>query len=193
MRAILARSWWHLALRGAAAVIFGLLALVWPGLTLLFLVALFAAYALVSGAAEVVGALRSRGEAGWWLVLVLGLVSVAAGVLALLYPGITALVLVVIMGVNAIFAGVLDISMAVRLRREIRGEWLLGLAGLVSILFGVFVLVFPGAGALALIWLIAFYAIATGVLLVALALRLRRYGHAERAPQAGTRGGIHAA
>ncbi len=177
MRAVLARSWWHLALRGAAAVLFGVLALVWPGVTLLFLVALFAAYAVVSGVGEVAGALRNRGEPGWWLVLVLGLVSLAAGVLALLYPGITALVLVVIMGVNAIFAGVLHISMAVRLRREIRGEWLLGLAGLVSILFGAMVLIFPGAGALALIWLIAFYAIFTGTLLVALGLRLRANRH----------------
>lgn len=182
MRALLARSWWHLALRGAAAVLFGVLALLWPGVTLLFLVALFGAYALLSGIAELAGALRNRHEPGWWLLLLLGLVSVAAGIVTIFYPGITALALVLVMGVNAIFSGALDIAMAIRLRREIRGEWLLGLAGLVSILFGAIVLVFPGAGALALVWLIAFYAILIGVLLIALGLRLRSPGEAPGRP-----------
>lgn len=160
-------------LRGVAALAFGVLAIAWPGLTLLLLVALFAAYAIISGIAALAGALRCRDSAGWWLAALLGVVSVAAGVIAILYPGITLLVLVLLMGINAIFAGVLDIAMAFRLRREIRGEWLLGLAGVVSILFGALVLALPGAGALALVWLIAFYAIALGVLLIALGLRMR--------------------
>lgn len=185
MRQLLSRSWWTLALRGAAAVIFGILALAWPGVTLLFVVALFAAYAIVAGAAALAGALRNRGEQGWWLVLLLGIVSLAAGVVAIFYPGITALALVLVIGVNAIFSGALDVSMAVRLRREIHGEWLLALAGVLSILFGAFVVIFPGAGAFALLWLIGVYAIATGVLLLLLAFRVRSGARTPHHPARG--------
>jgi uncharacterized membrane protein HdeD (DUF308 family) len=175
MRQLFANSWWVLALRGAAALLFGILALAWPGVTLLFLVALFAAYAIVSGGVALVGAIRNRGDRGWWLVLLLGLVSLAAGVLAIFYPAITALALVLLMGANAVVSGVLEMALAVRLRREIegRGEWLLGIAGFVSILFGVFVLVFPGPGALALVWLVALHAITIGILFLIAAFRLR--------------------
>jgi uncharacterized membrane protein HdeD (DUF308 family) len=168
---MLSMSWWALALWGLCAVLFGILAVIWPGLTLLALAALFAAYALVSGAAIVASAWKSRAHGGWWLWLLLGLVSIAAGALALAYPGLTALFLVLLMGANAIVTGVLEISMAIRLRKEIRGEWLLGLAGAVSILFGAFVLLFPLGGALALVWLIALHAVVTGVMLLALAWR----------------------
>jgi uncharacterized membrane protein HdeD (DUF308 family) len=175
MRQILESSWWILALRGAAALLFGILALLWPGITLLFLVALFAVYAIISGAVALAGAIKNRTAKGWWLVLLLGLISLAAGVLAVVYPGITALALVIVMGVNAIFSGVLEISMAIRLRKEIegRGEWLLGIAGFVSILFGAFVLIFPGAGALAMVWLVAFYAMTIGILFLIAGFRLR--------------------
>jgi uncharacterized membrane protein HdeD (DUF308 family) len=170
-------SWWVLALRGAAAVIFGILALIWPGLTLLFLVALFAAYAIVGGAAALVGAIKNRGvERQWWLVLLWGIVALAAGALAIIWPGITALALVLLMGANALVNGVLEIILAVRLRRHVTGEWLLGAAGALSILFGLFVLVFPGPGALALVWLIAAHAIAIGILLLAAGFSLRRHG-----------------
>lgn len=173
----LSGSWWWLVVRGVAALAFGILAIAWPGLTLLLLIAFFAAYAIISGGLGIIGALRNRGERGWWLVLLLGVVGVAAGVIAVFFPGITALALIIVMGVNAVFSGVLDLAMAVRLRREIRGEWLLGLAGLVSILFGAFVIAVPGAGALALVWLLALYAIATGVLFVVLGFKLRSRGH----------------
>lgn len=173
MQALFVRSWWHLALRGVVAILFGVLALAWPGATLLFLVALFAAYAVLSGIAAIAGGLRHRDERGWWLPLAFGIVSLAAGVIAIFYPGITALALVLIMGVNALIGGVLDIAMAVRLRREIQGEWLLAVAGLVSILFGVLVLAVPAAGVFALVWLVALYAIVAGVLLIATSLRLR--------------------
>jgi len=174
MERLLSRSWWALALQGLCALLFGVLALALPGLTLLMLAVLFAAYAVVSGAAAIVSALKNQGEKGWWLWYALGLASIAAGVLALVHTGLTALLLVLIMGVNAILNGVLELSMAFRLRKEIRGEWLLGLAGVVSIVFGAFVLLFPGAGALALVWLISFYAIASGLLLLALAWRAHR-------------------
>jgi uncharacterized membrane protein HdeD (DUF308 family) len=163
------------ALRGVVAIVFGVLALAWPGITLLWLVVLFAAFALINGAASAAGALRNRsGDEHWWLALLLGLVSLGAGVIAIVSPGLTALVLVLLMGANAIGTGVLDIALAIRLRRAIRGEWVLILAGVVSIAFGVLVFLFPGAGALALVWLISVYAIASGVLLLAVAWRLRR-------------------
>ena len=136
------------------------------------LVALFAAYAVVSGVVSLVGAVQNRTQPGWWLVLLLAAFTLAAGVITIFYPRVTAIILVLVIGFNAILAGVLQISMAIRLRAEIRGEWLLALAGVASILFGAFVVIFPGAGALALVWLIALHAIVVGALL-ALALRLR--------------------
>jgi len=177
MRKALCSSWWWLVVRGIAAIAFGILAIAWPALTLLFLIALFAAYAIVTGGLGIIGALSNRDDRGWWLVLLLGIVSIAAGVIAIFYPGITALALVIVIGVNAVFSGMLDIAMAVRLRKEIEGEWMLGVAGLVSILFGIFVIILPGAGALALVWLISFYAIATGILFVFLGFRLRSRRH----------------
>jgi uncharacterized membrane protein HdeD (DUF308 family) len=182
MRQVLSRAWWMLALHGAAALLFGILALAWPGVTLIFLVALFAAYIIVSGIAGLVGALQNRSQPGWWLVLLFALLNIAAGVIAVLYPELTALVLVLVIGVNAILAGVIQIVMAVRLRKEIEGEWLLGLAGLVSVLFGAFVVIFHGSGALALVWLIAAHAIVVGTILLILAVQLRRMRTSVLAP-----------
>jgi uncharacterized membrane protein HdeD (DUF308 family) len=170
------RLWWVLALRGVVALLFGILALAWPGLTLLWLIALFAAYAFLAGAACVVGAVRNRKtEEYWWLFLMLGLVSVGAGAISVFHPELTALVLVLLMGANALLTGVLDIAVAIRWRKAIQTGWLLVLAGLVSVLFGVLVFLFPGAGALALVWLIAIQAIALGVLLLAAAFRARAW------------------
>ena len=174
MKELLARSWWMLALQGLVAVLFGMLALLWPGLTLLWLVALFAAYAIISGAVALYGAVTNRTmDKGWWLILLLGLVSVAAGVLAIFYPDLTALALVLLMGVNALSTGALQIAVAIRVRKAVRNEWLLVLAGIASIVFGGFVLAFPGAGALALVWLVSFYAVLSGVLLLSLAFRVK--------------------
>jgi uncharacterized membrane protein HdeD (DUF308 family) len=176
MQELLSRSWWMLAIRGVIALLFGILALLWPGLTLLWLVALFAAYALLVGVVSVIGAVKNRqSDEEWWLILLLGLVSIGAGVVAILHPNLTALVLVLVMGANALITGVLDIIVAIRLRRAIRGEWLLILAGIASIVFGVLVFLFPSAGALALVWLIGVYAIAIGILLLALAFRVRSW------------------
>ena len=181
MKELLARSWWMLALQGAIAVLFGVLAVLWPGLTLLWLVALFAAYALIGGAVALYGAVKNRTmDKGWWLILALGLVSVAAGVIAIFNPELTALALVLLMGANALVTGALEIAVAIRLRKAVRNEWLLILAGAASIVFGALVLVFPGAGALALVWLISFYALLSGVLLLSLAFRVKGWrGKAE--------------
>jgi uncharacterized membrane protein HdeD (DUF308 family) len=176
MDQLLLKSWWMLALRGAAALLFGILALIWPGMTLLVLVALFAAYALISGGASVVAAIRNRNsDKGWWLILLLGVVSLAAGVIAVFNPGITILVLVLIMGANALVTGILDIVVAIRLRKQIEREWLLALAGVVSIVFGLLVFLFPAAGALAMVFMVSFYATLTGILLLTLAFRARKW------------------
>lgn len=173
---LLRHSWWMLALQGVLAITFGVLALLWPGATLLVLVALFAAWALISGVASMVAAVKHRNaDNGWWLVLLLGIVSIAAGVIAVLNPGITIFVLVLLMGVNALVTGVLQIVMAIRLRKAIEREWLLALAGTVAVIFGVLVFLFPAAGAFALVWLVSFYAMLTGMLLLALAFRARKW------------------
>ena len=174
MDELLGRAWWMLTLRGAAGILFGLLALLWPGLTLLLLVGMFAAYALFGGIAAVSAAIRHRSiRTDWWIPLLLGLCTIAAGLIALVAPGVTALVLIAVMGANAIVTGVLDVITGVRLKRRGRTEWLLFVIGIVSVLFGIFVLLFPGAGALALVWIISTYAFVTGALLLVLSLAAR--------------------
>ncbi len=178
MHDLLGHAWWMLALRGAAGFIFGVLALALPGLTLTFLVALYAAYAIVGGVGAISGAIRHRRDTpGWWAPLLLGLCSVVAGVIAVFLPAITALVLVLVMGVNAIATGVFDLITAFRLRSHVRSTWLLYATGILSLVFGVLVLAWPGAGALALVWMIGAYAIFTGALLLALGLSARGWLH----------------
>lgn len=176
MERLLSRLWWVLALRGAVALLLGILALIWPGITLLVLVALFAAFALLAGVVILAGALRYRTlDRGWWLLLLMGLVSVVVGVVAVFQPGATLLALIMLMAAYALVVGVLDIVIAVRLRKVIEREWVLILAGVVSILFGVAVVAFPPAGALALALFVSFYAMTIGILLLVLAFRARRW------------------
>ena len=172
-----ARYWWVLALRGALAVLFGVLMVAWPGLGLVVLVALFGAYALVDGLLTLAAALGSgedRGHRGAQLLE--GVVGVLAGVAALVWPGMTALVLLYIIAAWAIVTGLAEIVAAVRLRAVIDNELWLGLGGVLSILFGLYLIVLPGAGALAVAWLIGLYAVLFGLAMIALALRLRGMG-----------------
>lgn len=174
MTEMLARSWRLLAMRGVITIVFGVLALTWPALTLLAFVALFAAYTLLIGAVTVVGALKGRtSNEDWWLPLMVGLASLGAGAIAIIHPDLTALVLLFVIGANAMITGVLDIATAIGLRKTIRNEKLLILNGIASIAFGVLVFLFPTAGALALGWLIGVFAILSGILLLAFAFRLR--------------------
>lgn len=177
MNETLLRSWWLLALRGSIAVVFGIAAIVWPAITLVTLAALFAAFALLAGAVWVFGAVRNRrADTRWWIMLLLGAFSVAAGVVAALYPGLTTIALILLVGAHALVTGVLDIVLAIRVRKFIKGEWLLALSGVVSIIFGAIVLLFPtGAGALALAWLVGVYALVTGVMLLVLSLQVRSW------------------
>ncbi|MGZ4650334.1 MAG: HdeD family acid-resistance protein [Kineosporiaceae bacterium] len=174
----LTRHWWVLAVRGALAVLFGLLALIWPGITVLALVLLFGAYALVDGVMALYTALFDRGRpggrGGGWLVLE-GVAGVLAAIGAVVWPGITALVLLYLIAAWALVTGVAEIVAAIRLRREIEREWLMILSGALSILFGLLAFIFPGAGALAVVWLIAAYAIAFGVVMLILGFRLQRH------------------
>jgi uncharacterized membrane protein HdeD (DUF308 family) len=172
------RYWWAVALRGALAVAFGVVALLWPDITLHALVLLFGFYALVDGllalAALLVGG-RMVAERRGFLV-VEGIAGIAAGVVSFLWPQITALVLLYLIAAWAIATGLLEVAVAVWLRRELRGEWLLALVGVLSVIFGVFLVVRPGEGAIAVVWALGIYALIFGAALVALGLRLRQLG-----------------
>jgi uncharacterized membrane protein HdeD (DUF308 family) len=172
---VLSRNWWALALRGLVAIVFGVLAFGWPGITLWVLILLFGAYMLVDGVFAIVAAVRTAGDdARWWLLLVEGILGVLAGIVAFLWPGLTALALLYFVAAWAIVTGIFEIVGALRLRREIEGEWALILGGALSVLFGVLLVVLgPGVGLLSLIWLIGAYAVASGVLLIVLAFRVR--------------------
>jgi len=174
---ILARNWWMLLVRGLIAIAFGILTWVQPGISLAALVLLFGAYALADGILGVWTAIAGRGEhEDWWILLLWGLISVGVGILTFLAPGVTALALLFYIAAWAIATGVLEIVAAIRLRKVLRGEWWLILGGLASVIFGVLLLAQPGAGALAVLWLIATYAVIFGVLLVILAFKVRTFG-----------------
>jgi uncharacterized membrane protein HdeD (DUF308 family) len=174
----LSKHWWLTLLRGICAILFGVLAFVWPGVTLFTLVILYGAFALADGVLAIAAAIMGGAPAPRWWLAIVGLAGIGAGVLTFLWPGITALVLLVFIAVWAIVIGIMQIYGAIRLRREIDNEWWLVAGGVLSVVFGVVMLAWPGAGALALIFVIGAYAIAEGILLVGLALRLRKHSHA---------------
>ena len=174
----MAKAWWLVLLRGIASIVFGVLAFAWPGLTLVTLVLFYGAFALVDGVIALVAAFTGGAKPlpTWWLV-VIGLLGIAAGIVTFVMPGITAILLVLFMGVWALVHGIFEIIGAIQLRKEIDNEWMLILSGVVSVLFGVIVLIAPGAGALGLIWAIAAYSIVFGISFVALAFRLKGHSH----------------
>lgn len=171
----LAKNWWLLLLRGVAAIVFGILALAWPGLTLLTLIFLYAAFALTDGVIAIIAAITGSAPAGRWWLAIVGLIGVAVGALTFMLPGMTALILLYTMAGWAVATGVFQIIGAIRLRKEIDNEWLLILSGVISVLFGLGVMVHPGAGALALVWVIGTYAIIAGVTYIGLAFRLKKH------------------
>jgi uncharacterized membrane protein HdeD (DUF308 family) len=173
MLVVYTSSWWALVLRGLAAIAFGVLAFVWPQITLTALVFLWGAYALVDGAFAIAAGVKSHGDnKRWWVLLLEGILGVAAGLVAFLVPGITALALLVLIAAWAMVTGAFEIAAAIQLRKHIKGEWLLALAGVASVLFALALLFNPAAGALALVWLIGAYSIVFGVLLIVLGVRL---------------------
>lgn len=176
MAAFLKQAWWAMAIRGVFAILFGVLAFLWPGLTLFALVWLFGAYAIVEGIASLIGAVSGKVETGHraWLGVV-GVISIVAGILTFSWPALTALVLLYLIAARAIITGVIDFGSAIALRREIQDEWLLALGGVAAVVFGIIMFATPLAGALALVWLIALYAVVIGVLLVAFSFRMRTW------------------
>ena len=172
---LLTRNWWLVVLRGLLAILFGLAAFFWPGLTWLVLVLMFGVYALVDGAfAMLSGLVSSKYSPRWWVFLLEGLVSVAAGVIALVRPGLAGFALILVIAAWAILTGILEIAAAIRLRREISNEWMLGFGGFVSLVFEFLVLFQPATGGLVITLMIGAYALIFGILLVALGLRLRK-------------------
>ncbi len=179
---LMARSWWVHVLRGIAAIVFGVVALLWPSLTVGAMVIVFGVFAIVDGVADLAGAFvlsRTGGESRLIRGL-LGLVSIGAGIVAFVWPGLTALALLYIVAIWAIVIGIGEIVAAIRLREAIEGEWLLGLSGLLAVVFGVIAIIFPGSGILALTWLVGAYAILFGVTLVAVGFELRSWASRNR-------------
>jgi uncharacterized membrane protein HdeD (DUF308 family) len=173
MRALLAANWWALALRGTVAILFGIFALLLPGVTIASLVMLFAAYALVDGVFAIVAGVRAAARHERWALLILeGLVDIAAGVVAFLWPGITVVVYVLVLATWAVVSGVLLLAAAFRLHVG-QGRWWMALGGALSVVWGILLWVAPIAGAVVLTWWLGAYAILFGVLLLGLAFRLR--------------------
>jgi len=175
MAEMLARQWWLLAVRGAAAIVFGVLAWFWPDITLITLVILFGAFILVDGISNLITAASGRGAEPKWIVAVMGLAGIVVGIVTLVWPNLTAIALIYLIAAWAVTMGVFAIIGAVVLRRDIENEWLLAITGLLAIVFGIAIAIFPGSGALALVWLIGVYAVAYGLLELALAFRLRNW------------------
>ena len=176
MLELLVRNWWVILLRGLFAIAFGIMAFVWPGLTLAALIILFAVYAIVDGVLAIIeGVSGAAPEGRWWTLVLWGLLGIAAGVVTFLFPRLTALTLLYLIAIWAIIRGVMEIVAAVQLRKVIENEWLLVLAGALSILFGVLLIARPGTGALAVLWLIGSISIAIGILMVILSFRLKGF------------------
>jgi uncharacterized membrane protein HdeD (DUF308 family) len=168
---VLRRRWWLLLVRGIITIVFGLSAFAWPGLTIIILTALFAAYALVDGIFALVVGVNSR----WWILALLGTLGIIAGLIAFFYPGLTALTLLFVIAAWAIARGIMEIAAAIQLRKVITNEWALILGGICSVVFGLILFARPAAGALAVIWIIGAYALVIGTFLIILSFKLKRY------------------
>jgi uncharacterized membrane protein HdeD (DUF308 family) len=190
----LASQWRWVILRGVVAILFGLLAFARPGLMSLTLFLWFAAYAFIEGVATLISAARDHGAGGFrrGTLVVEGLLGIAVGVVSVLWPASAALALIWVIGLWAVIAGAMEIMSAIRLRKIIEHEWMLGLAGALTVALGFVLLYRPLAGGLAIIWWLASYAIVFGGLMIGLGLRLRRYAyetaHGENLPMGG---GLH--
>lgn len=168
------QAWWTLLIRGIFAVLFGIVATTWPGLTLAMLIIFFGAFVLIHGVMTVIGSIMARREVDdWWVVLLEGIVGIIIGVITLAWPGLTGLILAYFIAAWALVTGILKILGAIRLRKEIQGEWLFIIAGIISVIFGILVFARPLAGALAITWIIGVYAILLGMLAMVLSFQVR--------------------
>jgi uncharacterized membrane protein HdeD (DUF308 family) len=173
----LSDRWWTFVVRGIAAILFGLLTFLWPGITLTALVLVFGAYALVDGVLGIVAAVtKERGRGRWWALLLQGVLGIIAAGVAVVTPGLAALALLFVIAAWAVVTGAFEVAAAIRLRHYIEKEWLLALSGVLSMAFGTVLMMFPGAGAVALVLWIGAYMFVAGFVLVALGLKLRTWG-----------------
>jgi uncharacterized membrane protein HdeD (DUF308 family) len=169
-------GWWLLVLRGIAALLFGILAFVYPGMTAQVLVILFGVYALINGIFTLALAFRApKGTPGIGTLVLLGLLGIAAGLVTFFYPGITAISLLAVIAAWAVVTGFFEIVVAIKLRQQLSNEWMLILSGVLSVVFGVLVVLMPNAGALSIIWLIGIYAILFGIMMLAVAFKLKGF------------------
>jgi uncharacterized membrane protein HdeD (DUF308 family) len=187
MQPRLSLNWTALAIRGVVAIAFGVIAFVLPGLTLGVLILLFAAYAIVDGVSALITGLRHpTSKRPDWLLIAGGVAGIVVGIIAIFLPGITALFLVSLIGAWAIITGIAQIAIAWQLRKEIQGELVLALNGVVSVIFGLYLWLFPGLGAISLVWLIALFAVASGVMLLLLAFRMRKLAAGDGGYRSGS-------
>jgi len=169
------KYWWSFLIRGVLATLFGIIAIVVPGLTLEALTLLLAAFLVADGILSFIASFRGRHLGPrWGFLLFEGLVGVALGLFTFVWPGATVLAIVLIIGFWALITGIFEILAAVKLRAEIEGEWLLGLGGILSILFSIILFTNPGVGAVALVWIIGVYAVLFGISMIFLGIRLRK-------------------
>jgi len=175
MLSLVSRDWWVYAIRGIAAIVFGILALVWPGPTLAVLVLLFGAYAFVDGVTLLVALARGDvlARRHKWATALMGALGIIASIVALVWPGMTALTLLYLVAIWAISTGFLQIVAAIEFRREIDGEGWMVLGGILSIVFGGLLVAFPGSGLVTLVWMVGFWAELFGFSSLAMAHRLR--------------------
>ena len=177
MPLLFASHWWSFVIRGIAAILFGLMTFAVPGIGLLVLILLFGSYALVDGGFAIAAAIRGEAAERWWVLLLHGIVSIIAGLVAFFMPGLTALALLYVIAAWALITGAFEIAGAIRLREQIHGEWMLALAGFLSILLGLFLILAPVAGILTLVLWVGAWAIIFGIVLISLGVKLRRIAH----------------
>jgi uncharacterized membrane protein HdeD (DUF308 family) len=169
----LTKFWWLIILRGVVSILFAIIAFTNPSLAFEALILLLGVFLIADGATAVYLGARMRGhDDDWWAILFEGALGIGLGVIALINPELTAAGLILVLAVWFLVTGVFEISTAIKLRREINNEWLLGIAGVISIALGILMVINPNAGAISIMWWLGFYAAAFGVLLIGLGLRM---------------------
>lgn len=176
MKRTLHKAWKNILAAGIASLLFGLIGLLWPAIPLLSLIWIFAAYMILKGLSFIAGSWEARREDDkWWLLFLYGLLCVVTGIIAAAYPGLTTLILGLIISLNLLAAGLLQIAMAIHVRKEIKGEGWLILSGLITVAAAIYLLIIPGGGALAMLWFIALVALIIGILFILLALKAKKW------------------
>jgi len=177
MFSIFTKNWWVFALRGLFAIIFGVLALVLPEITLISLVLMFGVFALLDGILDlVVGFATTSTNKRWWAKILEGLLGIGVALLTFIWPNITAIVLLYFIAAWSVIMGFMEIIAGIQIRKEIEDEWRMILSGAISVLFGIVLFIYPGASAISMVWLIGIFTVFFGVLLISLGFRLRKLG-----------------